>query len=568
MACCNKCGSTSSCGCATAYYNDAEVCAEDNCANIYQPQFSFGVCSNNGWNIPSCGQSAVLNVDGVIGASVGSYLWAETYGYYKIQSVDAERGQIIVINTCEDENANPGTQVPPCTCFVVTVPPLSTTTDTTQACVKIDFTAPADGTCIDIILSTTQGITASDTVQIGTGFYFVEAIKPNDIITICNHGEGISPGTAVIARGVDGQFQYCLSTISTNPCNRDNVSEGTLLVCDEDGVTRPLGTPCEAGYVPVATGDCTVEMQPVITPVLCTHLSEQLQIVNGDATYSLVVESTTGYTTSDILTISGLPSGTRADVTAVPDATHIAVTLSPTPAAGVLLPVGTLVCTIACCEDIQNQLVVIDTQIADLADIDVDLQGQIDDLVTSIDCVAQGTSLAIPAQIYTQTITVAANTYEVTLDSDVIQFTAPSDCPGSTYVVQAIVNLTGLVNFTPLVAGEAAVLGSELQIDWSNNVGVGGRVNWTQTSGDGVDITGAYPTTTLNAIWGILQLLTYTYPINYTGSYAIASTLVASGATVTLRLNYKCITGDNVEPTNVYSVGVYMIGNLFITKVI
>lgn len=546
---CTKCRnqtctcSSASCGSTAPYYNCDDVCVEDHIEKVYINRFSFGLCPTTSWNIPLCGFSATLNVGEMLGAAVGAFIYHESYGYFQINSIDAAKGQVVVVNTCLDGNADPGVQVPACTCFILTPPPSDSNGTATGVCVAVGFTAPAEGDCIDITVTGTTGLTASDTIQIGSGFYFLNEVKPDNIINICNQGEGIAPGTPVVPIDAFGNYLYCISIISSNPCDGAALNRGTLLACDGEGVTRPMGSPCEAGYIPVALNDCTVEMQPAIVPLSCTRLSEELQIVIADATYVLVVDDSSSFTTSDIVTISGMP-GTRGDITAIGDATHISVTLDPVPGANQTLPAETtLICTISCCEEIQNEL----------------------------DCVVQGTRLAIPAQLNNQAITLGVGgDYEVVLDSNVIQYTAPSDCPGSLYHVRAEVNITCLIDSTyfdgdgGLLPG---VMSAELQCDWSNNVGVGGRLNWTLTANDGVDFSTTYPATTENAIWGVLQILSGIYPVTYHGGMIIADTIVASGATITLRLNFKAINGDNFYPDEVLSMASYLIGNLVITKV-
>lgn len=350
---CNRCGQVASrCGCvktcgAAPYYLDTPVCPEDHCAKIYEQQFNAAICPAVAWNVPSCGQTALVSVPGIIGASIGSYIWADTFGYFQITSFDAQRETLGITNNCTQGNASPGTQIPACTCFVVTVPPIETAS--TAICVAVSFTAPEINIPTDITVTTTAGLTASDTVQIGTGFYFVEAIKPNNVITIINKGSGITPGTPVIAYDANGEFQYCLSIISSNPCDADPIAVGTLLACDPDGVTGPLGAPCEAGYIPVAQADCTVRMEPAITPPICTTLISPLNLVVGTDTYDIVVESTATLVANDVLTLSGIP-GSRATINTVTDATHLNITIDPSITTALTLEVGTLVCTINCCE--------------------------------------------------------------------------------------------------------------------------------------------------------------------------------------------------------------------------
>jgi hypothetical protein len=351
---CNRCGQTSStCRCSStcggsAYYLDTPVCPEDHCAKIYEQQFNSAICPAVAWNVPSCGQTAVVSVPGIIGASIGSYIWADTFGYFQITSFDAQRETLGITNNCTEGNAAPGTQIPSCTCFVVTVPPV--VLPSTALCVAVSFTAPELNIPTDITLTTTVGLTASDTVQIGTGFYFVEAIKPNNVVTIINKGSGITPGTPVVAYDANGEPQYCLSIISSNPCDADAIADGRLLACDGDGVSAPLGDPCLQGYIPVVIdGNCNVEMQPAITPPICTHLTSPLNLVIGTDTYNIAVNSTASLAQYDILTLSGIPNN-RATINTVTDGTHLNITITPSITTALTMPVGTLICTINCCE--------------------------------------------------------------------------------------------------------------------------------------------------------------------------------------------------------------------------
>lgn len=554
-ATCNGCCNKSACS-GVPYYQQADVCIEDHCLTVQQPEFSFSVCPTSSWNVPLCGQTAVLSVPGLVGATVGSFIWHPQFGYFEINSVDTVNGQLGITNPCREGNAAVGTQIPACTCFIVTDPPSAIPVNETGDCVAIDFTAPEEDMPLDIILTATTGITVGDTVQIGTGFYFVEAVKPDNIITIVNKGEGITPGTPVIAKDANGDFQFCLSIISTNPCDRTPIKDVVLLGCNTDGVTVPLKG-LNDGWVVTNDGFNTDEHadRPLgATSAECTILSADLVLQAAVANYANVeVSDSSVFVVGDVLEVEG-GVGFRFAVTNVPDGTHIDVTVSPIPGSIVTFPNGSIICLQSCCDTLQ----------------------------TEIDCIVQGTRLTIPPALYLQTITMsgsAGSTFEVTLDSNVIQFTAPSDCPGSTYHVRAEVNVAGLVDRDeystfqpggPFQPGDKypSVLSSEIQLDWDNNPGVGGRFNWTDVFGDGLTTALVYPPTTLNAIWGPLQVLSGLYPITYAGAYVIADTLVASGNTITLRLNYKAIDGDNYPPDTVTSVGVYIIGNLVITKVI
>lgn len=217
---CSKCGTStcsgSSCASGTAYYNSADVCEEDNCKKIYCNQFTFGVCPDVSWNVPSCGQTALLSVPGVQGASIGSYIWHTAYGYFQVVSVDADKGLLGVVNTCLTGNADPGTQIPKCTCFTVSPPPADVAANSELfPYVAIDFTAPADSTCLAITVTTISGLSVGDIISIGSGFYEIDSFISDTVINICNTGDGILPGTSVIAQDSFGIYQYPIFVTSS-----------------------------------------------------------------------------------------------------------------------------------------------------------------------------------------------------------------------------------------------------------------------------------------------------------------------------------------------------------------
>mgnify|MGYP006921287115 CR=1 FL=1 len=365
---CNSCSGTGNCNvnvvpaCPQPYYNCAPSCQESNTQKIIINQFAQCLNVVNSWNIPACGLSATLSIPGLTAITIGSYLWDEEFGYFEITAFDSGLQQVTVINHCNEENAAAGTSVPACTCFLNAAPPTEEEPSSTP-CVAIDFTAPAVSACIDITLTNTTGILAGDVVQIGSGFYRIAEVKPNDIVNICNDGDGITPGTSVIAQDASGNYQYCLQIISTSPCDRDVVTNAALVVCNSVGQTTTIEVPEDAWILEgtLASGDNFVGAVPLGLPPFCTRLTAPLSIVLGTALMTLTVGSSAGYATGDILQIAGYPSTAgipngRLTVTAVPDGTHVTGTMDPVPPASVVVPTGTNVCRIGCCELLQNQI--------------------------------------------------------------------------------------------------------------------------------------------------------------------------------------------------------------------
>lgn len=550
----NCSGGTSCCGnvqgnsCNQPFYTCAPACAEDHTEKIVINCLSASIRTANPWNIPACGLTAVVIVNGLKAIPIGVNLWDKDLGYFEVIAFDANSSQITIRNNCISGNAAAGTAVPACTEFIITATPCDCGPES-DICVAIDFTAPEIDVPLDITVTSTIGLTAGDTVQIGSGLYLVQEIKVNNVITIVNKGSGITPGTSVIAQDASGNYQYCLSIISTNPCDREAQTPGPLLICTEDNIV-PLANTGQ-GRIPYTINNTNhdAEYRPLdSTFPVCTALSAPLNIVAANpGPYSLTVDSSVGFAIGDVLILDNRVD--RFTVTGVPDGVTIDGTLSPVPGANATLAAGEVVCQIGCCEELRNEVA----------------------------CIVQGARFSVDPALYNQTITMAtpaggtlARIYEVTLDSNVIQFTAPSDCPGSSYNVRAEINVAALIDMDPYAAAfptQYAILSNEIQLDWDNNPGVGGRFNWTEVGNDGVDVTGIYPPTTLNAIWGTLQGLAGVFPITYHGSYIIADTVVAAGATITLRLNYKAIEGENARSSQVRGLAMYLIGNLIVSKI-
>lgn len=341
----------------------APSCEQDHCNTVIKQQFFATLKVLNSWNIPACGGSAILSVPGLANILVGSYLWNTLYGYFEVISFNPTNGQVTIKNNCNDGNQPSGTQVPACTDFVVTPPPVTASGSSGQTSlfpyVAIDFTAPpvcpAIGCCITITLTTVNGLQVGKNVQIGSGVYSVSSISSPTLITICNDGAGITPGTPVIALNSVGQFQYPVILIDANPCTIPPVDEGTLLVCNTNIVT-PLTGDIE-GSVPVLQDPVTGEVQFEVLDVgvrNCTVIPCCFTIVNGISFYTIPVADSSVFVVGDILQIDDRTD--RFTVTNILDATHIQGNLNPVPSATEDLPDNTPICEITCCEQIVNNL--------------------------------------------------------------------------------------------------------------------------------------------------------------------------------------------------------------------
>lgn len=359
-----SCSTDCGCGpiaqsCPQPYYVEVGSCPEDHTKVTCIRQFYTSIKNSNVWNIPACGATAVVFFPDVNSILLGSFIWNTSYGYFEVVSFNPETHEIGIRNNCNDGNATPGTSVLACNEFIVT-PPSCCTGGGSQnpdifPYVAVDFTAPANGNCIDITVTSVAGLIVGKNVQIGSGIYRVDGISSGTLITICNDGDGITPGTPVIAKNGAGDYQYPVILIDTNPCTNPTTLSGSLLACDT-GTIQPL-TGSQIGQVPVlqdpVTGEC--EWQNLSIPTnTCTNLTASLTITNGVANYSLIVADSTQFAINDIVQI-----GNRSDrltITGLPDSTHINGTLAPVPGVDGLVPIGTSVCLIGCCEVLQNEI--------------------------------------------------------------------------------------------------------------------------------------------------------------------------------------------------------------------
>lgn len=272
---CVQCGGTSgSCGCTylpgtpTPFYAQSGQCQEDHCQTIIKNWFATCISVTYGFNIPGCGTTAILIFQDVKKLTVGTYLWHPTYGYFRVASFDFTNGQVAIVNECHDDNAAPGTFVPACTCFQVTDVPVDIPDFNQDVCVAIDFTAPAVGDCLDITLTTVGVLGVGETIQIGTGQYRIDALVSSTIITICNDGAGLTPGTAVIALAGDGNYQYCIQVIGNCCTTIESRFGGTLEPCsDFDNATEVYDQLSEDATGEINSVGNTVTTEPLNTTI-------------------------------------------------------------------------------------------------------------------------------------------------------------------------------------------------------------------------------------------------------------------------------------------------------------
>lgn len=531
----DTCSDSVPAGTPVPYYMQAPAIQQNNCQQFITQQFSTTVKSNSAWNVPVCGgiASATFSLPNVTTLLVGSNLWNESYGYFEVIAWVAATQMVTVANNCVEGNAAAGTFIPACTEFLVDGPICDCSGGgvNTGAFVAIDFTAPVSGTCLNITVTSIEGLVIGKNIQIGSGIYRISAIVSNEVITICNDGSGITPGTPVIAKNGSGDYQYPITLIDTNPCTNPAVTQGSILVCDGSGLTQPLDASA-VGMVPVVVDVTTnaVQFKALDIPARdCTVLTTALTLVTGTAGYVLNVASSAGFLVGEKLQIGSATR--RYTITGFPSGTQFSVTADPVPVAIEVIPIGTSVCEQPCCDTVLDEAL----------------------------CGPQKIVGAIPVGFFiTGAIPAASFEQRVADGTAILRLPIPEGaCPGQTYRLTAEVSIYALTD--QYGAGAAADLGMhECELAWV--VGAAdpvaprteGKMIWTSCSGDTAIGAPPYPASTQAAIWSqLIGNAANNYSMSYHGSVIRTSRAVVAGETMDLALIYKYMCGDVNPPATV-----------------
>lgn len=241
-----RCG-VSPCSCGqpatpTPFYETSPQCQENHCKEVITKHFSSAICSSFAANMPACAATVTIYFQDVRVLPVGTFLWNEAVGYLEVTAFNFRTGAVTLLNNCNEGNVPAGTNIPACTCFTVSPPPCCSDEDPNTPFVAEDFTAPADGDCTTISVTSIAGLVVGGEVAIGTGIYTLDSIVGPNTIVICNTGEGITPGTVVEARNEAGQLQYPITAIATNPCTATAAASGPVVICSGGALTTLSGS--------------------------------------------------------------------------------------------------------------------------------------------------------------------------------------------------------------------------------------------------------------------------------------------------------------------------------------
>lgn len=358
-------GCSTRCGCQTAnptptpYYLQGGGCQESHDRVVVQNRYAAALSTKSDAIVPACGGTTVLTVDGLVSIPVGAYVWSAVIGgYLKVVSFDYVQGQIVVENDCSVDGGTPGASIPRCSLFIITPPPQTLSSigpSSLYPFVAVDFTAPANGNCLDITVTNVNGLVVGKNVQIGSGTYRVDSIISATSIRICNDGAGLTPGSVVDAQDSNGNYVVPIILIDASPCTNPEVLTGALVVC-KDGIQQPLAAG-GVGQVPVVVNATTNEVQFAnldIPSRCCTLLASCINFISETNSYTIFVDANAcAFQVGDILMLTDDPrAGRRFEITGIVDGTHYTVTVTPSVDYTETVAAGTQICAADCCEQL------------------------------------------------------------------------------------------------------------------------------------------------------------------------------------------------------------------------
>lgn len=356
------------------YYQQIKVCAEDN-RQIIRTQILTGVFKNkDAFAMPACGASIRVVFDAVGDIPVGAWLWSMGLGYLTIQGFTSSTGEIQLLNECPSTNctnqAAPGTPIPKCSLFVVLAPNCGGASQgpgTLYPYLNSGFTAPEDGDCIDIAVTNTNGLYVNAVITINTGEYTVTEIKSSTLITICNTGQGLTPGTVVNYQDAADTLIVPIVLLQSNACLATAVPSGVPLGC-HNSITVPIAGTLQDQIFVWNEDLGEAEWRSLGIPTLnCTELTVALTLdpaLPSGTPYLVNVVSTSAYVVTDLVVVGA----TQFTVDSIVNGTQMYIVPVVDPVVITTYNAGSTLCSAGCCEVLENQITIINNYLEDNID--------------------------------------------------------------------------------------------------------------------------------------------------------------------------------------------------------
>lgn len=348
-----SCGKPKSdCGKGTCGCNhEQKPCLEDHSVTLVESVYTTTVTATDTWVMPAVDDCVQLHLKDVTNILPGSILWNKSVGYLHVSSYDASSGYVTACNEGEDGNAEVGSTFPSCMSFHVGIPTQCNCDDGyTGACLAADVTSPGVGETTEVSVTTVSGLFIGDIIDIAGYMYKITAITDINTITVKNEGFGAPIGT-VIKNDPNCTGKPCTVKItvvnSDDPCTKDPVNEGVIIVCDE-GERKPFAGTADSQ---IAVWDNEVKKWKLRTVKLeneCTNLTADLTLDPLVTLYLITVEDTSIFEVGKTVYLDNR----KFKVNSIVNATQMRIQIDKAPSAIKVVEEGAAICKGDCCEDL------------------------------------------------------------------------------------------------------------------------------------------------------------------------------------------------------------------------
>ena len=348
-----SCGKPKSdCGKGTCGCNhEQKPCLEEHSVTLVESVYTTTVTATDTWVMPAVDDCVQLHLKDVTNILPGSILWNKSVGYLHVSSYDASSGYVTACNEGEDGNAEVGSTFPSCMSFHVGIPTQCNCDDGyTGACLAADVTSPGVGETTEVSVTTVSGLFIGDIIDIAGYMYKITAITDINTITVKNEGFGAPIGT-VIKNDPNCTGKPCTVKItvvnSDDPCTKDPVNEGVIIVCDE-GERKPFAGTADSQ---IAVWDNEVKKWKLRTVKLeneCTNLTADLTLDPLVTLYLITVEDTSIFEVGKTVYLDNR----KFKVNSIVNATQMRIQIDKAPSAIKVVEEGAAICKGDCCEDL------------------------------------------------------------------------------------------------------------------------------------------------------------------------------------------------------------------------
>ena len=342
----SECGK-GTCGCN----HEQKPCLEDHSVALVESVYTTTVTATDTWVMPAVDDCVQLHLKDVTNILPGSILWNKSVGYLHVSSYDASSGYVTACNEGEDGNAEVGSTFPSCMSFHVGIPTQCNCDDGyTGACLAADVTSPGVGETTEVSVTTVSGLFIGDIIDIAGYMYKITAITDINTITVKNEGFGAPIGT-VIKNDPNCTGKPCTVKItvvnSDDPCTKNPVNEGVIIVCDE-GERKPFEGTADSQ---IAVWDNEVKKWKLRTVKLeneCTNLTADLTLDTLVTLYLITVEDTSIFEVGKTVYLDNR----KFKVNSIVNATQMRIQIEQAPRAIKVVEEGAAICKGDCCEDL------------------------------------------------------------------------------------------------------------------------------------------------------------------------------------------------------------------------